>query len=597
MLPRSNANQNANAVKRLLVQGRQWLKRRREAQRQRFGAVAGDEARRFNRLDEAIVCYETYLKRRPRDLGVGLRLVFVLREVGRHREATVLLRTLIARRPRDLKLLAVLAETLDEGGAPESAERLYTAILSKDPANEAARQASARIRQALDASSTPLPRPPSDHSRRPLDEPVEHKPELCLEMGAALFDEARGWFDWAIRQGATAVYADHQGPNGETRLQAGPHPLDLATNPYPPPAAMFAQGFLRSGEDIRTGLTRALAHGSVIHLPLVLSRIDTEDEAHGVAPSSQPHDDRLLVVIPTRDAVEDLTVMLRSLVALAAKADLIDLVVVDNGSRPSLNAEALTRDCGRPVEVVQVDEPFNWSRLNNLACVDRSHAIFVFANNDMEMVTSHWDEALRRAFAAPGVGVTGARLIYPNGLLQHGGIVMGGLNGEPLHDGWRALGNEPGPLRRWARSRPATAVTGGFLAIRRTLFYAIGGFDEVDLPVSCSDVDLCLKAGALGWTVLYVAEITLRHHESLTRGHAHTEVERRRAAKEMQTLLDRWGERAAYDPTRNPQWETRGLRLYAGRRTLTTEQVVDWALKTKSRGGDLPDQSLTPTLA
>lgn len=574
------------------------MKVRREAQRLRFGAIAGDEARRFNRLDEAIVCYENYLKRCPRDLGVSLRLVSVLRETGRHREAIVLLQTLTARRPRDLKLMTVLAETLDEGGAPDGAERLYTAILREDPANEVARQASARIRQAFDVSLTPLPRPPLDHSCCALAEAVDYKPEVCLEAGAVLFGEAREWFDWAIRQGATAVYADHQGPNGEPRLQAGPHPLDLATNPYPPPAAMFAQGFLRSGEDIQTGLVRALTHGSVIHVPLVLSRAHTEREAHDVAsPSSPTHDERLLVIIPTRDAVEELTVMLRSLVTLAAKSDLIDLVVVDNGSRPSLNTEILTRDCCRPVEVVRVDEPFNWSRLNNLACVDRSHAIFVFANNDMEMVTSHWDEALRRAFATPGVGVAGARLIYPNGLLQHGGIVMAGLNGEPLHDGWRAPGDEPGPLRRWARSRPATAVTGGFLAIRRDLFDAVGGFDEVDLPVSCSDVDLCLKAGALGWTVLYVAEIIVRHHESLTRGHAHTEVERRRAEKEMQILLCRWKERAAYDPTRNPQWETRGLRLYAGRRPLTTEQVMDWALKTKSHGGDLPDQRLTPTLA
>nr|MCB7501067.1 hypothetical protein [Enterobacter roggenkampii] len=483
-------------------------------------------------------------------------------------------------------------------GAPESAERLYAAILSKDPANQAVRRASARIHRALDAGSTPLPRPPLDPLRDAPGEASGHEPELRLAAGATLIDEARDWFDWAIRQGAAAVYADHQGPNGEPRLQAGPHPLDLATNPYPPAAAMFAPDFLHPAEDIRTGLARALAQGSVIHLPLVLSRVNAEAEAPGVALSApQPPVERLLVVIPTRDAVEDLTVMLRSLVVLAARADLIDLVVVDNGSRPPLNAEALSRDCDGAVEVVRVDEPFNWSRLNNLACADRSQSIFVFANNDMEMATSGWDETLRQAFGAKGVGVVGARLVYPSGLLQHGGIVMGGLNGEPLHDGWRAPGDEPGPLRRWARSRPATAVTGGFLAIRRDLFDAVGGFDEVDLPVSCSDVDLCLKAGALGWTVLYVAEIIVRHHESLTRGHAHTEVERRRAEKEMQILLCRWKERAAYDPTRNPQWETRGLRLYAGRRPLTTEQVMDWALKTKSHGGDLPDQRLTPTLA
>jgi GT2 family glycosyltransferase/tetratricopeptide (TPR) repeat protein len=566
------------------------LKRRREAQRQRFGAVAGDEARRFNRMDKAIAHYEIYLKRRPRDLGVRLRLISVLREVGRTREAEALLRTLVARRPHDLKILAMLAETLDEAGAPENAQRLYAAILSKDPANEAVRQASARIRQALETSSTPLARPPSDHPRYPQGEVTMQKSELRLAAGATLLGEAQEWFDWAIRQDATAVYADHQGPNGELRLQAAPHLFELATNPYPPAAVMFAHGFLRPAEDTRAGLARALEQGSVLHVPLVLSRIETEaeSEAH-ISACSADHRKlaRLLVVVPTRDAVEELTVMLRSLVALAARADLIDLVVVDNGSRPAMNAEALSRGCGKLVEIVLVDEPFNWSRLNNLASAGRSQSIFIFANNDMEMLTPRWDETLRQAFCVSGIGVVGARLVYPNGLLQHGGIVMGGLNGEPVHDGWRMPGDEPGPLHRWARSRPATAVTGGFLAIKRTLFEAVGGFDEVELPVSCSDVDLCLKAGALGWTVLYVAEIELRHHESLTRGHSYSEEERRRAAEEMQTLLRRWGERAAYDSTRNPQWASRGLRLYAGRRALTTEQVVDWALKTKSCGREL----------
>lgn len=252
--------------------------------------------------------------------------------------------------------------------------------------------------------------------------------------------------------------------------------------------------------------------------------------------------------------------------------------------------------CGAAVSVVRIDEPFNWSRLNNLACEGRDQPIIVFANNDMEMLATGWDDHLRSLLNMDRVGIVGARLLYPNGLLQHGGIVMGALNGEPLHDGWRAKGEDAGPLDRWIRRRPATAVTGGFMAVRRALFEAVGGFDEVDLPISCSDVDLCLKVGARGWTVLYAPEIELRHHESLTRGHAQDGAERRRAEAEMAVLLARWGQRAAYDPTRNPQWETRGVRLYAGRRPLTTDQVVDWALKTASRP-ETSFQADTPTLA
>lgn len=507
---------------------------------------------------------------------------------------------IVARRPHDLKLQAVLAETLDEAGAPESAERIYAAILRKDPADEAARRAARQLRQALDVGPKPLPKAPllATDEQDVCARIEETRPGLRVKMGAVLFDEAWEWFDWAVRQGATAVYADHWGANGEARLQAGPHPLDLATNPYPPPVVMFAPGFLGQVEDLEAGLSRAFAQGRVVHVPLILSRFDAECEVE-----VYPNDnlaisfsalDRILVVIPTRNSVEELMVMLRSLVSMAARVDLLDIVVVDNGSCPSLDADALSQGCEASVEVMRVDEPFNWSRLNNLASVGRSQTLLVFANNDMEMLTFGWDKALWRAFSVQEVGVVGARLIYPHGLMQHGGIVMGALNGEPLHDGWRAQGDDPGPSHRWMRSRPATAVTGGFMAIERALFEAIGGFDEVDLPISCSDVDLCLKAGALGRTVLYSAEVEVRHHESLTRGHAHTTEAKRSAAREMQTLLDRWGERATYDPTRNPQWEARGLRLYAGRSVLTTEQVADWGLKTMWRGGD---QRTTPTLA
>lgn len=523
------------------------------------------------------------MRRCSRDLGVRLRLASVLREVGRAQEATVILRNIVARRPHDLKLQAILAETLDEAGAPQSAERIYSAILKKDPANEVVKRAVSQIRQAQDAEAKPLPRAPV----KPTDL-AGAQPELRVTAGAVLLAEAREWFHWAIRQGATAVYADHLGAHGEARLQAGPHPLDLATNPYPPPAAMFAPGFLRETEGVGAGLARALQQESVMHVPLILSRFDAEPEPHPDGDRSVYSDERerLLVVIPTRDSVEELVVMLRSLVALAARADLIDMVVIDNGSRTPLDAGILSDGCDAQVEVMRVDEPFNWSRLNNLACVGRSQSFLVFANNDMEMLTPGWDVKLRQAFRKQEVGVVGARLVYPNGLLQHGGIVLGALTGEPLHDGWRAPGGDPGPLHRWIRSRPAMAVTGGFLAVERVLFDTIGGFDEVELPVSCSDVDLCLKAGALGRTVLYGAEIEVRHHESLTRGHAHTEEARRRTAKEMQTLLARWGERASYDPTRNPQWEARGLRLYAGRRVPTTEQAADWALKTMRRASD-----------
>lgn len=607
--------------------------------RRRFGAVAGDEARRFNRLDEAIAAYEAYLERAPQDLGIQLRLAGVLREAGRSEDAVVRLMALAESRPDKIKVKLALADTLDEIGSIDQAKVTYSSILDEDSSNAFAQEALKKIAHAATAPDLALPAPPPTRSSvkyvnlrivaagssaesvmatvrsarcasnvvwsiSVLDfegalpskggfafnndeaEGAERAVAvLHAEAGVVLKTGALDWLLWALDQGATAAYADHEELSGKAVLQSAPDRFDLATNPAPPTLAIFSRAMLELTGHVHDALGEALLAGLVMHIPLVLSCSSKRRSMPLEIGSKESTGDQVLVVIPTRDAIDELVVMVRSLVNLAVHPKALEIVVVDNGSRQRILSKVFGNVRGAEVNVIRVDEPFNWSRLNNQACEGRDQPIIVFANNDMEMRTLGWDDHLRALLNVEGVGVVGARLLYPNGLLQHGGIVMGGLNGEPLHDGWRAKGGDAGPLDRWMRRRPATAVTGGFMAVRRALFEAVGGFDEVELPISCSDVDFCLKVGARGWTVLYAPEIELRHHESLTRGHAYGGVQLRRAETEMAILLARWASLAAYDPTRNPQWETRGARLYAGRRPLTTDQVVDWAVKTASRPG------------
>lgn len=626
----------------LKIRSQQALRAR---MRDRLGATTGDEARRFNRLDEAIAAYRSYLEKTPRDLGIQIRLASVLREAGRADEAVVCLTALAGSRPDKVKVKLALADTLDELGAVERACALYAGVLDQEPSNELARDALAKIENAETVACLTPPVPPHVqegvrriHLRvaaggasaeavlatvrsarsasnaawsvsapgfegdlstegvsggKALDDGAA---ELHVEAGVVLKAGAVDWLLWAMDQGAEAAYADHETSSGEVLLQSAPDHFDLASNPAPPCLAMFRKKTPASSGQVPARLEKAMAAGTVMHIPLVLSVADETRPLSAAAGLRTISENRLLVVIPTRDAMDDLVVMVRSLVKAAAQPKALDIDVVDNGSRQRILPDVFGDTCGATVSVVRIDEAFNWSRLNNQACEGRDQPILVFANNDMEMLTAGWDDHLRSLLSMDRVGVVGARLLYPNGLLQHGGIVMGGLNGEPLHDGWRAPGDAAGPLGRWMRRRPATAVTGGFMAVRRTLFEAVCGFDEIDLPISCSDVDLCLKARAQGWAVLYAPEIELTHHETLTRGHAHDGAEQRRAAAEMRVLLTRWGDAAAYDPTRNPQWETRGVRLYAGRRPLTTDQVADWALKTASRP-EVPSQADTPTLA
>lgn len=626
--------------------------RRLSAARRRYGADEGDQARHRNQWDAAVEHYKRYLSKNPNDLGVRIRLANTLRESGDFPAAIVVLQEAITSRPTKASIQFTLAEVLDEAGFAREADeirkramQLTGAVDQTDQSGsgdishpQAPASATIRVNILIEAyvgeehcmSSTLvslqelasvdwcatihgsldalfMERFASKDVRilgaHPEGAPATSSlPVLLIRAGTILTSDCLDWLLCALTEHVSAVYCDHEerDASGVTRptLQSAPHLLDLATNPAPPAVVLFRDLKYRDCDrDMRSMLQDAFGRGAVRHIPLVLGCVQTppvrtETDAPPVLQSQV--DGRILVVIPTRDEGAALNVMLTSLSDRASDFGGVDVVVVDNGSQDVSTLEVLDSWRKRGVEVLRRDEAFNWSSLNNTACEGRTQPTIVFANNDMEMLTEGWDLEVRRLLAMDGVGIVGARLLYPNDRVQHAGIVMGAFNGEPLHEGLRAGPEERGPLDRWVRRRPATAVTGAFMAMRRSVFDQVGGFDAENFAVSCNDVDFCLRAGAAGWTILYAPELVLRHHESLSRGHSNTESKRQRAAEEMGRLLSRWGDRAGFDPTRNPQWAGRGIRLFAGMRRLTSEEVLHWATKTESRP---PNQIETPTLA
>lgn len=127
----------------------------------------------------------------------------------------------------------------------------------------------------------------------------------------------------------------------------------------------------------------------------------------------------------------------------------------------------------------------------------------IFVNDDTKVDQDDWLELLTNPFVDPNVGITGCRLIYPDGKIQHSGIYF------DVADGILTAYN-----RTWdADSGPVAAVTGACLAIRRDLFNLLHGFDS-EFRNGYEDVDLCLRAAEEGYGAFYVAECTLIHHES-----------------------------------------------------------------------------------
>lgn len=192
-------------------------------------------------------------------------------------------------------------------------------------------------------------------------------------------------------------------------------------------------------------------------------------------------------------------------------------MLIDNGSSDPETLTLVERLADHPdVRVLSDPRPFNWAALNNAGARVARGEILVFLNNDIEARRGGWLSALCAQAARPDVGAVGARLLYPDGRLQHCGLVVG-LAGAAGHVLAGLPGDAPGYLRMATVPRECSAVTGACLATRRFVFDLLEGFDE-ELGVNLNDVDYCLRAATKGYRTVYQPAAELIHHESPSRG-------------------------------------------------------------------------------
>jgi O-antigen biosynthesis protein len=246
------------------------------------------------------------------------------------------------------------------------------------------------------------------------------------------------------------------------------------------------------------------------------------------------------IIIPVRDQVELLEQCLQSVVGKTTYAP-YEIVIVDNDSQTE---EARRYLAGLKHRVLNYSGPFNFSAINNFAVEQTSSPWLLFLNNDTEVIDPEWLTIMAEHIQRPEVGAVGPRLLYPDETVQHGGIVVGvGGIAEHAFRGFPA--EAPGVCRQLQVTRNYSAVTGACLMTRREVFNKVHGFDEERLPVTFSDVDLCLKIRRAGYLIVYTPFARLYHHESGTR---------RRSVEPMETgvMRERWAEILEYDPYYNP---------------------------------------------
>ena len=256
------------------------------------------------------------------------------------------------------------------------------------------------------------------------------------------------------------------------------------------------------------------------------------------------------VIIPFHNGAELLRRCVRSLQDHAGYENW-EAVLVDNRSWEPETRAVVSRLTDDPrCRVVPYPEHFNWAALNNFAVGRTNGKHLLFLNADIEANSSGWLAALVEHAERPEVGAVGARLLYPDGTVQHAGVVMGLGGGVAGHAFCYCPPERVGYFGQDRLIRNYSAVTGACMMVRRDAFEAASGFDE-ELTIAYNDIDFCLRLRKMGYLVVYTPFAELYHEESAARGRASREY------AETAIMFRRWEQVIRGDPYFNPNLDAR----------------------------------------
>jgi ADP-heptose:LPS heptosyltransferase/GT2 family glycosyltransferase len=228
-------------------------------------------------------------------------------------------------------------------------------------------------------------------------------------------------------------------------------------------------------------------------------------QAHGV----------VSIIIPTIAAAGHIRTAIESIRAHTAWPR-YEIICIDN---IPANGNATQRRWKRWIaanadRVVEIAEPFNWSRFNNRGAAAASGHFLLFLNDDIEVQNPTWLAGLVEHAQRPEIGVVGPQLLYPDLRVQHAGVFL--ARTAARHAFRFFARDEPGPFGLALIQREVISVTGAAMLMRRDVFDRLGGFNEAHAVVN-NDLDFNLRARAAGFSVVYTPCVSLIHHEAASR--------------------------------------------------------------------------------
>ena len=256
--------------------------------------------------------------------------------------------------------------------------------------------------------------------------------------------------------------------------------------------------------------------------------------------------DKVSIIIPNKDEKEALKTCIDSIIKKTRYSNYEIVIVENNSTSEEIFAYYKELEAYKQIKVVTWKDKFNYSAINNFGAKHCDGTYLLLLNNDTEILEEDWLERLLADAQQDGIGIVGAKLLYPDRTIQHAGVVIG-LGGVAGHVFSGYMGDDVGYFARAQLQQDLGGVTGACMMVRRSVYEEVGGLEEA-IAVAFNDVDFCLKVRKAGYRIMYEPGVVLLHYESKSRGVEDTPEKQKRFEGEVNYMLKKWKEELKEDP-------------------------------------------------
>lgn len=296
--------------------------------------------------------------------------------------------------------------------------------------------------------------------------------------------------------------------------------LDISTKPYTVVAAKKAlEEHLK-----RVGLAGEVIDSSVLSTYKIKYKIDSEP--------------LISILIPNKDHINDLEKCLTSILRKSTYAN-YEIIIIENNSTEKITFDYYqTLKNIDKIRIVTWQGNFNYSAINNYGFKYAKGDYVLLLNNDIEIITPSWLEEMLMFAQRNDVGAVGAKLYYPDDIIQHAGVIIG-IGGVAGHSHKYYKRRDLGYMSRLTIAQNFSAITAACAMIPKKVYEEINGLDE-DFQVAFNDIDMCMRIRKAGYLIVFTPYAELYHYESKSRGYEDTLEKQKRFQNEVLQFKKRW---------------------------------------------------------